>query len=202
MNPRQRAFAAVLASGALVAVLLVASGRLPRPWHVVLIDASPAVSDAPGSSPRLDALRRAGIGLSWAGGWLPDEPLLIESAEHLRDAGWRAIVAPGGADVRSTTDAALEAAYDHGPGDRRTVMRVRYGPASRGELDREIGRLVDGLAGPLRPARTLFLVIDRNTHLAILAGPRGLDPAALPPHGAGAEDFVPWLSEVLRIRVE
>ncbi|MCP4870822.1 MAG: hypothetical protein GY898_19130 [Proteobacteria bacterium] len=200
MNPKQRAVAAVIGAGVLVAILLVASGRLPRNWHVVFVDASAAVAASPEASPRLDGLRRAGIGLSWPGGWLPDEALLIEAGEHLRDAGWQAIVAPAAPASASTTEAALEAAYANGPAGGRSVLRVRYRPASRGELDRELGRLIDGLAGPLPPARTLFVVVDRETHLAIVAGPRGLNPTALPPHGAGAEDFVPWLSQVLRIR--
>jgi hypothetical protein len=103
--------------------------------------------------------------------------------------------------AEETTEAVLEAAWANGPAGVRTVLRFRYRPAGRGELDRELGRLIDGLAGPLQPSRTLFVIIDREPHLIILAGPRTLNPSALPAHGAGAADFVPWLSKVLRIRV-
>lgn len=200
MNARARAFAVVVVAGLLVAVLLVATGRLPRRWHVVFVDASAAVAPTSDGSPRLDALRSAGIGLSWPGGWLPDEALLIEAVERLRDVGWTSLPVPPAADAAATTEAALEVAYAHGPVGTRTVLRVHYRPATRGELDHELGRLIDGLAGPLPPARTLFVVVDRESHLAILGGPRTLRPGALPPHGAGAEDFVPWFGEVLRIR--
>ncbi len=200
MNPRTRAVLATSAALVLVVVLVVASGRLPRRWHVVIVDAAPAVTVVPEATPRLDALRAAGIGIAWPEGWLPDEATLTDAVDALRDAGWTPVEAAGATGgARATTDAVLDAAYAAGPARGRRVVRLRYVPASRAELDREVGRLFDGLAGPLRPARTLYLVVDRESHLAILGGPPALDAAALPPHGVGGDAFVAWLAAILRI---
>lgn len=177
----------------LAALVLVAPARR---WHLVLVDVAAPPAEAPESMPRLEALQQAGLRIEWRGA-LPDAAAIDDLADRLTDHGWAvaSFTDAAGSSSRAVTDAVLERAWGHGPAVARTAVLVRYRPSGPADMDRELGRLVDGMAAPLPPSRTLFVVIDRAERSVTLAGPPGLSAGAIPVPG----EFTPWLLGVLRV---
>ena len=181
------AIGAVAAAAALVGVLLLASGRLPRTWDVILVEIESPLTDVPEASPRLDRLAAAGAVLPNA-----DAAELERLGDRLQSAGWNALHPEAGPSLEGTTDLALEAALD--PASRAPrLLVVRYRPASAGELNTQLGRLIDGLAGGLVPSHTLFVVVDRERRRVLVSGP----PAAASVTGP---DVVTAVDDLLRLR--
>lgn len=189
MSPRARALTAVAVAAALVGVAVWAAGRLPRRWDVILVHVDPPLTEVPEATPRLDALVAAG---SVRGG--ADEETLERLTDRLQAAGWRAMYPEPGPSLRETTDQALEAGLDPaGPAGPRLLV-VRYRPTSVGELDREMARLIDGLAAARAGQETLYIVVQAHRQRVVVAGPR-----AAASRGAGS-DLVGGLETLLRLR--
>ncbi len=187
--------ALVVATVAALSALIVLA---PGPsWHLVLVDLDAPAGDEPVALPRLEALQRAGVQVEWPEA-LPDRDAIEGLADRLAGRGWRvaSFTDAAGSSTRAVTDAVLEGALDAGPASVRTALLVRYRPGGPAEADRELGRLVDGLASPLRPSQTLFVVVDRADRSVTLAGPRSLKAGAVPEPGP----FVPWILDLLDAR--
>lgn len=184
---------AVLAAALLLGLL---RGDPARGWHLVLVDVSGPASTTPEALPRLTGLEQAGTRLAWPG-VLPDRDALEELADLLADRGWRVVsfTDAAGSSSRAVTEAVLQSTWSGGPARGRAAVLVRYRPSGGAELDRELGRLIDGMASPLPPARTLYVVIDRGDRSVTLAGPRAFRPGSVPP----AVDFTSWLLEILAV---
>ena len=195
-RPRRRTVPILAALAVILVVLALLSGRGPR-WHLVLVDAAGPQRDTPEAMPRLAGLQEAGARVAWPGD-LPARQDIDRLADRLALAGWRvvAFTDAAGSSSRAVTDAVLESTWADGPATGRVAVLVRYRPAGGADLDRELGRLADGMAGPLPPARTLFVVIDRADRSVTLAGPRAFRPRSAQEPG----EFVPWLLGILRVR--
>ncbi|MEE2830273.1 MAG: hypothetical protein VX498_13880 [Myxococcota bacterium] len=197
MTARNRAIAAVCAALALVVLILWRASEVPRRWSVVVVVVEAPVSSTPVATPRLDSLRRAGVEVPWVEDNSPPLDLL---ADQMLDRRW--FVAPplGSADQPAglVVGQTLEFVYsDDGPSrGRKAFLRLHIRPVDRGEWDREFGRLVDGLAGPLRPARTLFVLVDRERESLVVGGPRNLRSVQVQPPEGSLDD---WLAGLLRL---
>jgi len=204
VSSRLRAIGAILLALGLVVVVVVASSTQPRRWHVVLVDLAPAriATDEPG--PRLDALARSGAVAAWPGAGMPPSAQLLELSGGLAASGWLQLEPPVEPSLSSAlrTEEVLAAVYDRvEAGGGRLVLSVTYQPASRTEADLEVGRLVDGLAGPLPGSQTLYVILDRDLQRVLLVGPDAA-PRAVEELPASPDDFAAWILDLLRVRDE
>jgi hypothetical protein len=193
-NKRRRAVP-IIAAALLLVVLVLLAGRGPR-WHLVFVDVAGPAGAGPEATPRLAGLRDAGAWVEIPGA-LPDRATIDQLADDLALGGYRVVefTDAAGSSSRAVTDAVLESSWSHGPVSGLAAVLVRYRPAGAADFDRELGRLVDGMATPMPAARTLFVVLDRRDRSVTLAGPRGLRSGDPPPSGG----FVPWLLGILRV---
>lgn len=198
MSARTRALTAVLGALALVAVLAWIGGELPRRWNLVVL-----VLDAPTGqqAPRLEGLTRGGARFSLDGTGALGESELDQVVAPLVAAGWtlhQPVLAPERT-PRLEVDANLEAlAGAASPRPLRNIFLLHFEASDRAEADRQFGRLVDGLAGPLASARTLYVVVDRKGGALLVGGPRNLPLAELTPPEAGLRE---WLVGLMRVEL-
>jgi hypothetical protein len=180
---------------ALALILGLAWLQRPAPrWHVVVVDLGvPSSVEEPAALPRLLALGEAGARIAWPGP-LPPTGERAGLAQALTRQGWTAVEAGSGRGAE-LTEASLSAAFDAVTVTAAPLLvQVDYSGSSAAEADRELGRLVDGLAAPLQPSKTLFVVLDRPGRAVVLAGPRRL-PKWSPP--ALDADLTDWLLALL-----
>ena len=217
----------VIAAAALAAVLAGRTERAHR-WSVLFVVAEPspgAYLNPEGPSqrtPRLDRLTGAGVRLPLAAPELPVDAWLTAvlggpppARSVLRDLiedGWVGIGAgrsPGdpawmdpfevytpGLNARAAVDAILDRLGETVPA-RAFVLAVVQ-PATTEDLESAVGRLIDGAAPFLPPARTLVVVVDRGMRSAVLVAPKR--PETLEVDGAlGPEDLGATLAEWLAL---
>ena len=199
MSSARRARVAVVASLALVLVIVWLVGGLPRRWNLVVIVWQTSGEAAEMPTPRRDALAVRGARFPYASPQPVDDEDLERWVAPLLAAGWthHAPALQGTEDAGTVVEANLEAlSTAASPGPLQNIFLVRTAGSDRAELDVQLGRLMDGLAGPLASSRTLYVVVDVAASEIHLGGPRNFDSDGL---SAPEGDLAGWFAGLMRL---